>query len=88
MVKPSKKLMRRRSRSSGDSIPFQTRPCVSGARHSSAALTLDRYSHLYDDDLEALADALEERFAHTDVAQVWPKPPGELVDLASRTARS
>ena len=56
--------------------------------HSSAALTLDRYSHLYDDDLEALADALEERFAHTDVAQMWPKPPRELVDLASRTARS
>lgn len=27
--------------------------------HESAALTLDRYGHLYDDDLDAIADALE-----------------------------
>jgi integrase len=37
--------------------------------HASAAVTLDRYSHLYDDDLEALADALDERFAEADAAQ-------------------
>ena len=28
--------------------------------HESAALTLDRYGHLYDDDLDAIADALED----------------------------
>lgn len=28
--------------------------------HSSAALTLDRYGHLFDDDLDAVSDALEE----------------------------
>jgi len=33
--------------------------------HSTAVITLDRYSHLYDEDLEALADALDTRFGDT-----------------------
>ncbi len=33
--------------------------------HSTAVITLDRYSHLYDEDLEALADALDARFGDT-----------------------
>jgi len=33
--------------------------------HSTAVITLDRYSHLYDEDLEALADALDARFGNT-----------------------
>lgn len=51
--------------------------------HSSAVLTLNRYAHLYEDDLEALADAVDKRFAQSDVAQVWPKPPSEVVALGS-----
>ncbi len=47
--------------------------------HSSAQLTLDRYSHLYDDDLEALADAMQSRYG---AAQVRPKPSdADIVDL-------
>lgn len=46
--------------------------------HASAVLTLDRYSHLYQDDLEALAEAVHERFAAADVAQVWPRAAGEV----------
>ena len=47
--------------------------------HSSAQLTLDRYSHLYDDDLEALADSMQARYG---AAQVRPKPSdADIVDL-------
>lgn len=57
--------------------------------HTSAAMTLDLYGHLYDDDLEALADALDRRLrrgprgpyaaqtlrrGHLDRAQDAPKP--------------
>ncbi|MFQ5948354.1 MAG: tyrosine-type recombinase/integrase [Acidimicrobiia bacterium] len=51
--------------------------------HSSVTITLDRYSHLYEDDLEALAEALHSRFADSDVAQVWPKPVGGVRELRS-----
>jgi integrase len=30
--------------------------------HASAQMALDRYSHLYDDDLEDLADAMDARY--------------------------
>lgn len=30
--------------------------------HASAQITLDRYSHLYDDDLEDLADSMDARY--------------------------
>jgi hypothetical protein len=30
--------------------------------HASAQIALDRYSHLYDDDLEDLADAMDARY--------------------------
>jgi integrase len=46
--------------------------------HSTATLTLDRYSHLYQDDLEALADAVDARFAAADAAHVRPKAAGEV----------
>lgn len=41
--------------------------------HASAKMTLDTYGSLFEDDLEQLADRLEERFAQADVAQTWPK---------------
>jgi len=37
--------------------------------HASATMTLDLYGHLYDDDLDALADALDRKLAES------PAPP-------------
>ena len=47
--------------------------------HSSAQITLDRYTHLFDDDLEEVADSMDARYG---AAQVRPKTiSGEIVDL-------
>jgi integrase len=47
--------------------------------HSSAQITLDRYSHLYEDDLEELTDSMDARYG---AAQVPPKPAsGVVLDL-------
>jgi len=48
--------------------------------HASAQIALDRYTHLYDDDLEDLADSMDARYG---AAQVRPKPePGEVFHMA------
>ena len=44
--------------------------------HASAQITLDRYSHLYDDDLEDLADSMDARYG---AAQVRPKTESDEV---------
>ncbi|HEX6221133.1 MAG TPA: tyrosine-type recombinase/integrase [Acidimicrobiia bacterium] len=44
--------------------------------HASAQVTLDRYSHLNDDDLEDLADSMDPRYG---AAQVRPKPESDEV---------
>jgi integrase len=50
--------------------------------HSSAQITLDRYSHLFDDDLETLADNMDARYG---AAQEPPKPDsGDVVDLEEK----
>jgi len=50
--------------------------------HASAQITLDRYSHLYEDDLEDLADSMDARYG---AAQVRPKPESrDIVDLNER----
>jgi integrase len=41
--------------------------------HASAKVTLDVYGSLYEEDLEALADRMEERFAELDVAPKLPE---------------
>ena len=41
--------------------------------HASAAMTLDTYADLFDDDLEAVATALDHRAMQTDVAKLWPR---------------
>jgi integrase len=46
--------------------------------HASAAMTLDRYGHLYDDDLDALADALDVR--HAEAAAPQTRHKGPLLD--------
>jgi len=40
--------------------------------HASAAMTLDVYSDLFDDDLDAVAEALDARARATAVGQTWP----------------
>jgi hypothetical protein len=53
--------------------------------HSSAQVTLDRYSHLFDDDLETLADNMDARYG---AAQESPKlDPGDVVDLEEKRKR-
>jgi hypothetical protein len=42
--------------------------------HASAAMTLDVYSDLFDDDLDAVADALDQRARNTSVVKMWANP--------------
>jgi integrase len=46
--------------------------------HASAALTLDRYADLFDDDLDAVAERLDAVGRATDVA--FPLPAAEVID--------
>jgi hypothetical protein len=39
--------------------------------HASAAMTLDVYSDLFEDDLDAVADALNNRALKTNVGKLW-----------------
>lgn len=53
--------------------------------HASATMTLDLYGHLYDDDLDALAEALDRRLADSPAPparpQRAPKGLGQVVEL-------
>jgi integrase len=53
--------------------------------HRSATLTLDTYSHLFADDLDALSDALDglKSRAPADSVRI-PETPGEVVSLVDR----
>jgi hypothetical protein len=54
--------------------------------HGSAQITLDRYSHLFDDDLETLADRTDARYG---AAQVRPKhDSGDILDLDQRRKKA
>lgn len=44
-------------------------------------MTLDTYAELFEDDLEALADRLDERISVTNVAPVLPQSAGEVIQL-------
>ncbi len=67
--------------SSGASIEAVQRQ----AAHAAAAMTLDLYGHLHDDGLEALADALDERYAAARAA-AWPiRDPRALVSRSAAT---
>jgi integrase len=47
--------------------------------HSSAQITLDRYAHLFEDDLDSLAESMDARYS---AARVRPKRiSGNVVDL-------
>jgi integrase len=51
--------------------------------HASAAMTLDRYSHLFTDDLEALADRLETTLSQANASSARPKASAEVVELSA-----
>ena len=54
--------------------------------HSSAQITLDRYTHLFEDDLDELADSMDARYG---AAQVRPKPEfGEILDLDEKREKA
>ncbi len=50
--------------------------------HASATLTWDRYGHLYEDDLDAVAERLDAAAAHPGVPRVCPE--GRVVPLTQR----
>jgi integrase len=50
--------------------------------HSSAAMTLDVYADLFDDDLETLGIALNAARARSDVGKMWANIPNDLVATA------
>lgn len=52
--------------------------------HASATVTLDTYAALFTDDLEALADRLDERFGDPDVAQAWPKASARVIAIGDQ----
>ena len=41
--------------------------------HTSAAMTLDTYSDLFDDDLDAVAVTLHSRYSRSSVGKVWAR---------------
>jgi hypothetical protein len=41
--------------------------------HTSAAMTLDTYSDLFDDDLEAVAVTLHSRYSRSSVGKAWAR---------------
>jgi hypothetical protein len=50
--------------------------------HSSAQITLDRYAHLFEDDLDSLAESMDARYGAARCGQVRPKrTSGNVVDL-------
>ncbi|NEM92197.1 tyrosine-type recombinase/integrase [Galbitalea soli] len=56
--------------------------------HASAAMTPDVYSDLFDDDLDAVADAWNERARSTDVGTMWAQPPSPTEPKRSNAATS
>ena len=53
--------------------------------HASAAVTLDVYAALFEDDLDTAADALDERFSVTNVAPGLPGASEEVIELRQIT---
>ena len=49
--------------------------------HSTASQTLDRYSHLFTSDLEALAERLDEVFSQQNASYTRPETRDDVVEL-------
>lgn len=50
--------------------------------HASAAMTLDVYADLFDDDLDAVAAALDDHAAAAGVGKMWARSPEEASKVA------
>ena len=50
--------------------------------HASAAMTLDVYSDLFDDDLDAVADRLDQAVSASSVSKLRPAPPARRTEIA------
>ncbi|MCZ6663218.1 MAG: tyrosine-type recombinase/integrase, partial [Actinobacteria bacterium] len=50
--------------------------------HSTATQTMDRYAHLFTDDLEALAERLETLFVQANAYSARTQPVDEVLELA------
>src|ERR1700751_3664961 len=46
--------------------------------HTSAKVTLDTYADLFDDDLDAVAMTLDNRYSRESVARMWPRGPEDV----------
>lgn len=55
--------------------------------HASAAITLDRYADLFEDDLDAVAVALDHAALRTDVGKVWAKRSTSSADQPVETEK-
>ena len=51
--------------------------------HASAAMTLDIYADLFDDDLEAVATALDQARSQASVGKMWARSGHGLASKAS-----
>jgi len=56
--------------------------------HASAAMTLDVYADLFDDDLDAVGDALSRLGAPEGVGKVWANPEIETSESAPKGLES
>ena len=51
--------------------------------HASASMTLDTYADLFDDDLDAVAVALNHQALNSDVGKMWAKASGPTTEAPS-----
>ena len=56
--------------------------------HKSAAMTLDVYADLFDDDLTAVADRLDDAVRASVVSKMWPEALRQRRHLARKRPRS
>jgi hypothetical protein len=67
----------------GESEPRKRSTMQSHLGHSSITVTLDRYGHLFPDDMDRLADGLEKTYRDSLAAQPRPRHGPEVVELSS-----
>lgn len=56
--------------------------------HASAAMTLDVYTDLFDDDLDALAQRLDEAASRSGVVKMWSNPVSRADRVRSESAEN
>lgn len=56
--------------------------------HKDAAMTLNVYASLFEDDLDTVSDRLDAAISAAGAASVRPEAPAQVVDLAERQQRN